>query len=364
MRKPIPFLFAGLAMFALSATQAIAQTNYTVRILDTPGPYLGGNVSAINNSAAVGWACTNCTNVPNCVVQQIPFAWPDSVTPMNLLFGSNNIQVPSQLQAAQPALYGGWETDGLERHAILIDPNGKTDLNGIFFGSQVLAMCPGYQAGFAQTTPLTNSGAGSQRIIWHAMLWNGSALSWTDLHNQQDISQVQACDGNVQVGYAGSGFQTHAVMWTGTRTSEIDLHSGASQSDQATAASGNTQAGWGVFQDKQKNQFQHALIWHGAPNTLTDVNPAGFANSAIFGAAGDKQVGWGTKPTDPFTPAIDHGLLWFGTAASAIDLNQFLPPGYTDAQIDAIDPVTGIIAGAAKGPKGVFEPALWIPAGQ
>jgi hypothetical protein len=57
-------------------------------------------------------------------------------------------------------------------------------------------------------------------------------------------------------------------------------------------------------------------------------------------------------------------LLWFGTAASAIDLNQFLPAGYTDAQVDAIDPVTGIIAGAAKGPKGVFEPAIWTPSAQ
>jgi hypothetical protein len=51
-----------------------------------------------------------------------------------------------------------------------------------------------------------------------------------------------------------------------------------------------------------------------------------------------------------------------GIAVGAIDWNQFLPSGYTDAQMDAIDPVTGIIARAAKGPKGVFEPAVWIPA--
>ncbi len=359
MRKLLRPLFAGLAMLAIPAAHLAAQTQYTVRILDTPG-FLGGNVSSINNGVAAGWAFTNCQGNPGCVVQQIPFAWPDSVTPVNLMGGSNNIQLPSQMQAAQPGLFGGWETDGLAKHAILLDQNGKTDLNGIFFASQVLALCTGYQAGLAQTTPLTNSGGGSQRIIWHAMLWSGDANSWTDLHNQQDISQVQACDGNVQVGYAGSGFSTHAVMWTGTRTSEIDLHSGASQSDQATAVSGSTQAGWGVFQDKNKNQFMHALIWHGAPNTLTDIHPAGFASSAIYGAAGAKQVGWGI----PTNGAVPHGLLWFGATAGAIDLNQFLPPFYTEAQVDAIDPVSGIIAGAAKGPKGVYEPALWIPVAQ
>jgi hypothetical protein len=363
MPTAFPTVLAGLAMYAFPAVSVYAQTQYTVRILDTPG-LLGGNVSSINNGVAGGWAYTNCTGLPNCVIQQIPFSWPDGVTPVNLTEGRNNIQLSSQIQAAQPGLFGGWETDGAAKHAILIGANGKTDLNGIFFGSQVLALCSGYQAGLAQTTPLQNGSGSSQRIIWHAMLWSGDALSWTDLHNQQDISQVQACDGNVQVGFAGSGTQTHAVMWTGTRASEVDLHSGPSQSDQATAVSGNVQAGWGVFQDKAKNQFTHAVIWHGAPNTMTDINPPAFSNSAIFGAAGNKQVGYAVVGNDPVAPGTYHGLLWFGTAASAIDLNQFLPAGYSDAQIDAIDPVTGIIAGAAKGITGVFEPALWIPVTQ
>ncbi|HLJ49311.1 MAG TPA: hypothetical protein VKU01_25030 [Bryobacteraceae bacterium] len=357
-------VLTAFVILACPVSQAFAQTKYTVRILNVPPPLLGGNVSSINNGTAVGWGYTNCQGQLGCVSQVIPVAWPDLVTPVDLREGSNNIQLPSQMQGVFAGMYGGWETDGLAHHAILIDPSGKTDLNGIFFASQILAMCNGYQAGMAQTTPLTNSGGGSQRIIFHAMLWSGSVNSWVDLHNQQDVSEVTACDGNTQVGWAGSGFQTHAVMWTGTRTSEIDLHSGASQSDQATAVSGNTQAGWGAFEDKAtKQQFAHALIWHGASNTLTDIHPAGYQSSQIFAAAGSKQVGFATNATaDAIAPGTYHGLLWFGTAASVVDLNQFLPPGYTDSQTVAIDPVTGIIAGAAKGPKGVFEPALWVPA--
>jgi len=60
-------------------------------------------------------------------------------------------------------------------------------------------------------------------------------------------------------------------------------------------------------------------------------------------------------------PGMYHGLPSFGSVASAIDLNQFLPVGFSDARVCAIDPVTGIVADAAKGPKGVFEPAVWIP---
>ena len=84
-------------------------------------------------------------------------------------------------------------------------------------------------------------------------------------------------------------------------------------------------------------------------------------NSQVLIAAGNKQDGLAVNGTDSAGPGTYHGLLWFGAAASAIDLNQFPPTGYTGAPIDAIDPVSDIIAGAAKGPKGVFEPAVWVP---
>jgi hypothetical protein len=361
-------IFGGFAMLAFLAVRAAAQTQYTVSILPVPAPYLGGNVSSVNNGIAGGWAYTNCQAQPGCVSQQAPVLWENvgsgSATALDLT-GRFRVQLSSQVQAVEPDLLGGYDTEGGTTHAVLFNPllSSHTDLNGIFFGSKVLAICPSYQAGFAQIAPTTSAGGGSSGATQHAMLWFGDANSWVDLHNQMDISQVTACDGNVQVGWAGNrSFTQHAVMWTGSRTSEIDLHSGASQSDQALGVSGNTQVGWGAFLDHgSKQQFTHALLWHDAANTLTDIHPAGYQNTQAVAAAGNKQVGYATNGNDPIAPGTYHGLLWFGTAASAIDLNQFLPAGYTDAQVDAIDPVTGIIAGAAKGPKGVFEPAVWIP---
>lgn len=351
-------------VIAMAAAQADAQTQYTVTLLPVPGVYLGGNVSSINNGVAGGWAYTNCAGKPGCSTMEVPMLWPDLATVVDLTTGSRGIDLSSQIQAVLPTALGGWDTQSGGTHAMLLEPtlSGKIDLNWIFFGSKVLAVCPGYQAGYAQTTPVTSSGGGAGGVIWHAMLWSGTADSWVDLHNEMDVSQVLGCDGNVQVGFAASRSNTqHAVMWTGARTSEIDLHSGPYQSDAATAVSGNTQVGWGAILDRNKQEFLHALLWHGAPNTLTDIHPAGFQNSQALGAAGNMQVGYAVNGNDPIAPGTYHGLLWFGSAATAIDLNQFLPAGYTDAQVDAIDAVTGIIAGAAKGPKGVFEPAVWIP---
>ena len=362
MQHQLRFPVSAGILLALLATKVPAQTQYTVSILPVPAPYFGGNVSAIQNGQAVGWAYTACPTQVGCAILQAPMSWPTLAAAVDLTQAVNG-QLSAQMQAIENGLLGGYYTEQGVNRAIVVNPqtNQLTDLNGIFFGSKVLALCSGYQAGFAQTTGITNSG-GSGGVLWHAMLWFGDANSWLDLHNQMDVSQVLGCDGNVQVGYAASRSNTmHAVMWTGVRTSEVDLHSGPYQSDQATAVSGNTQVGWGAILNKEKQEFVHALLWHGAPNSLTDIHPPQFQNSQAFGAAGNKQVGYAVNGSDPVAPGTYHGLLWFGTAASAIDLNQFLPAGYTDAQVDAIDPVTGIIAGAAKGPKGVFEPAVWLP---
>jgi PEP-CTERM motif len=57
-----------------------------------------------------------------------------------------------------------------------------------------------------------------------------------------------------------------------------------------------------------------------------------------------------------------HALLWTGSAESVVDLNAFLPTGFTDAHADAID-ADGNIVGFAFGPATGFVPHafLWKP---
>jgi hypothetical protein len=67
------------------------------------------------------------------------------------LTGRFAVQLPSQIQAVQPDLFGGYDTAGGITQAVLFNPASslRTDLNSIFFGPKVLALCPGYQAGLA-----------------------------------------------------------------------------------------------------------------------------------------------------------------------------------------------------------------------
>ena len=51
----------------------------------------------------------------------------------------------------------------------------------------------------------------------------------------------------------------------------------------------------------------------------------------ITAVTADKQVGDGWVGPMGQPGSVRHALVWSGSAASVIDLNQFLPPGYTHA---------------------------------
>ena len=59
---------------------------------------------------------------------------------------------------------------------------------------------------------------------------------------------------------------------------------------------------------------------------------------------GVNQVG---EADDAALPRHKHAVVWSGTAGSVVDLNQFLPAGFTDAQAMAIDS-NGNIVGYAN----------------
>jgi hypothetical protein len=91
--------------------------------------------------------------------------------------------------------------------------------------------------------------------------------------------------------------------------------------------------------------------------TVIDLNPRGFDYSFAGGISGSQQVGWGWGPA---TGACDHAVLWSGTAGSAVDLHQFLPPGFTDSYAQGIDS-QGIVVGWARVSPGSDHAILWQP---
>jgi hypothetical protein len=86
-----------------------------------------------------------------------------------------------------------------------------------------------------------------------------------------------------------------------------------------------------------------------------DLGPSGFADSSAFGIAGGQQAGGGFGSA---TGGVAHALLWSGTAASAVDLHQFLPAGFIDSRARSIDD-QGNIVGYATDSAGNSHAILW-----
>jgi hypothetical protein len=66
---------------------------------------------------------------------------------------------------------------------------------------------------------------------------------------------------------------------------------------------------------------QHAIIWHGTAASAVDIHPSalGFDQSDAIATDGVEQVGVGNGAL--LSGRADHALLWSGTAASAVDLH-------------------------------------------
>jgi hypothetical protein len=60
------------------------------------------------------------------------------------------------------------------------------------------------------------------------------------------------------------------------------------------------------------------------------------------------------------TSGLTHAIAWSGTAVSAVDLHQFVPPQFTQSEARGIDAL-GNIVGAAYSDGGMRHPVMWIP---
>lgn len=110
------------------------------------------------------------------------------------------------------------------------------------------------------------------------------------------------------------------------------------------------------------------------------MNPAQWTQSVAAGVGVGKQVGSATRSVVCTTKKGQcpngvrteiHPFMWSGSAASAVDLNQFLPPGYTDAAatgsvtLNGVAPAGGaLVTLASDSPAATVPPSVVVPAGQ
>jgi hypothetical protein len=229
----------------------------------------------------------------------------------------------------------------------------------------------------------------------HAVTWNPVTHAITDLHpNGASYSAAYDTDGTRQVGYATFGTFDHAIMWNGSANDYVDLTplTGGYSGAVIRATDGQHQGGYAVI-SVAGGGVSRAMLWSGTAQSAVDLNPGGkWYTSFLDGVFGDQQVG---SASDGFfkaalwrgtaasfvnlhpagrlggSGAIDtndiqqvgyignHAYLWNGSAESALDLHQFLEPGFTSSVARSID-ANGNIYGSAIDTLGNNHAVAWL----
>jgi hypothetical protein len=217
----------------------------------------------------------------------------------------------------------------------------------------------------------------------HALMWNDTAASVQDLNPQGSVgSGAYAIAGVDVVGMyiptASQWDQRHATIWyglfgratngkhamelnpAGFVMSEADgIYESEEINDLARAIASASALVVGMGMQKG-SKFAHALFWPHPPELVEaeplviDLNPAGFDSSKAVAVTPTQQAGWGSPTGSTHT----HALVWHGTAASCVDLQQFLPVGFTDSVATCID-ANGNVYGSATDASGRNHAIEW-----
>lgn len=226
---------------------------------------------------------------------------------------------------------------------VQIGPSGPgTDLNPGGMGSSKAFSTDGTQQVGAAAAGLSVNIVPVAEAGEEAYLWNGSASSAVNLNPAGFSSVALGTDGINQVGQGygpATGGAPHALLWNAS-SSYIDLNPSGFSGSVACAVDGNEEVGYGNLTSDTFDD--HALLWTGSAGSYTDLNPSAISISEALATNGNEQVGIGFLSSN----GGEVGLLWDGTAASAIDLSSFLPAsdnlgGAVPLGIDAAGDVFG-----------------------
>jgi hypothetical protein len=328
----------------LTATASFAQRPDRYIAIDlTPEGFVESQAAGAANGLQVGFGFGTATSGA-----EHALLWFGSATSAVDLHPLTGYHMSNAL-AASGLTQVGWAThaDFGVPHAFLWSGSAATgvDLNPEAFGfSRAFGVFGDVQVGL--------SGGPSTGFIQHAVLWRGIAASVVDLNPAGFFaSEARAASSDQQVGVGNLG---RALLWTGTAESAVDLTPVWCVEAEASGVSGGQQVGrcraMADFND-------HAVLWTGSPASAVDLHPTGYVFSEARGVANGLQVGFGAPAGGP-----THALVWAGTADSVMDLNQFLPEGFTDAVALGIGEQGTIVGWAREAASGLLRAFLWKPA--
>jgi len=139
-------------------------------------------------------------------------------------------------------------------------------------------------------------------------------------------------------------FNGHASLWSGTPGSRVELFNGPSV---AYGIAGGQQVGY-ISPGSENN----AALWFGSAASVVNLNPAGAVSSAAQATDGVHQ--WGAAGYQGPSGFYGRAIRWSGTAATAID---FTPPGAQFAGVRGVG--GGQQAGQANFPGVGLHATIW-----
>jgi uncharacterized protein (TIGR03382 family) len=160
-----------------------------------------------------------------------------------------------------------------------------------------------------------------------AVVWHGTAESMVYLHPTGNVysSEAIATDGSHQGGWVRYGtFPNiglyHAAMWSGSSATFQDLQPSEVQESYITGMAPGQQVGWTSTPDLGRQ----AAVWSGSAASWQNFGVPGMGTSELLATTGTEQVG-------AVHPGLPKAAIWFNSAASYLDLHQFLPPAFYDS---------------------------------
>lgn len=203
----------------------------------------------------------------------------------------------------------------------------------------------------------------------HALVWNAATGAGADLGAGGNGAQALCVAHGQQAGFTTGPGGPVATIWSGANSTQIVLHpkNGAVASE-VLATNGLRQVGFCGFDVKVLNEaadgnatrrVDNAFIWDATAASAHSIHPAGFLQSYATGINGSSIVGYAYDDYGPGAVAAYHAILW-NSRLRPVDLNAFLPDGFTGAMANSID-AEGTIAGTIFTANGLPHAALWIP---
>lgn len=365
LRSRVPLLVKSLALagFAtLCAASAFAtQPNYTLVDLTATESY--GDANAASGGAAVG---NNSDSVNSLDPTRAALWTGNSLVDLHPAILGGPADTKSAVRGFSGNLQVGWG----------IGPNTRMQ-------SAPIAWRGTAQSAVFLTVPFTNYGAqalatdGVQIVgfaralngLYHALVWNAGTGAVADLGAGGNGAQSLSVAHGQQAGFTTRSSGPVATIWAGTSASQIILHpNNDAAASEILATNGLRQVGFCGFDVRVVDEGSHgnhttrinnAFVWDATAASARSIHPAGFLQSCATSINGSSIVGYAYDGYGLGMVPTYHAILW-NSSLQPIDLNAFIPDGFTGAMAHSID-AEGTIAGTIFTADGLRHAALWIP---